>query len=367
MVSKTLGRAFWIALFGAAALAVAMPWTARAESIMLKDGHVLRGQVQREGTILVDNGTPLWSPKLGGFFIVDDHVRRIIFSPKLFVEALQEPPSGPQEAFHPRQVLAVHPESRAIVKILGMDRPSPWNNEGRRMLTVTTDSDEVRLEQCLVAITPNFLRASTKYYRWTCSLLTSEVDPGVLLEIIRQHQKRTASQADQELKQRLAVIRFCIQARWYEQAASEIQKTREDFPDDPTSLDEVQQDLRRLVATHRLEEIELAIATGQQEYAQRLLQEFPRDGAPAAALTKVQLLRQDYQQRNATLASTRQHLQALAQDPKATVFEEALAEIARNLNLDTYPRLEPFLDLAVQEQNVNAVARLICSPISSQR
>src|SRR5262245_64652450 len=77
---------------------------ARADVVLLKDGHVLQGKVLRESQVIVEGGVPYTIPKT--FFLVDDQVRRVIFAARQ-VEDVEAGDTSSEADFVPlrRQVI----------------------------------------------------------------------------------------------------------------------------------------------------------------------------------------------------------------------------------------------------------------------
>src|SRR5437867_3990030 len=74
--------------------------------IFLKDGFVLQGEIQRKTTYIFDNGQVI--PIKEGFFMVDDGVRRIIFSPDLVKEVEDKKPPD-EESFQSKRTMGYPP------------------------------------------------------------------------------------------------------------------------------------------------------------------------------------------------------------------------------------------------------------------
>src|SRR5262245_57968419 len=74
----------------AVALFVVACWDGlRADVIYLKDGYILEGNVKEESTTVFDatSGRLMTTPKLSGYFWVDDGPRKVAFSKKHFLDA----------------------------------------------------------------------------------------------------------------------------------------------------------------------------------------------------------------------------------------------------------------------------------------
>ena len=63
-----------------------------ADFVILKDGFTLSGKLEIEGEVLRDpNGKEFWIKKLGGFYLINDKVRRMTFAVRQVAEAHPDP------------------------------------------------------------------------------------------------------------------------------------------------------------------------------------------------------------------------------------------------------------------------------------
>src|SRR5687768_7634049 len=96
-------------------LAAGVLLPARADLVILKDGHVLEGKVKRETETIFEPGAPPFQvPKQ--FFLVDDHVRRIIFGSRQVDDVQPGDPAGDPDFVQLR---------REVVNIANFAVPSP--------------------------------------------------------------------------------------------------------------------------------------------------------------------------------------------------------------------------------------------------
>ncbi len=328
------------------------PLLCRADFVFLHDGFTLRGRVYREGESYRDpSGQMLWMPKVGGFFVVDDTVRRTVFSYKNVSEARADPSDRRDtlETYKLRQNLL---GAASPLYSFRITRAGPWNESGTRQLELDTTTTLLPVTQAITVLTPEYARVSARSYNWTCTLLTRELGPKTTLAIIRGHFKKHPLPGGR-LDEGLSLFRFCAQASWYEEAEEEMKALQKEFPNEKERFEQPLAQMRRLRGGHRIEEIRLARRAGQHERVQALLAGFPEEGASDSVLQEVRSLRARYKEMSANLQATKWLLASVAKDVKNQLvrppFEEAIAEINEGLNLDTCPRLEAFQALATQE------------------
>ncbi len=339
-----------------ALIALLTPLICRADFVFLHDGFTLRGRVYREGQNYRDpTGQMIWMPKIGGFFVVDDTARRMVFSYKNVSEARADPAERRDvlESFKLRQTLlgAANPLYSFRIASAG-----PWDERGTRRVELDTGAALLPVTQMITLLTPDYVRVNARSYNWYCTLLTRELGPKLTLAMIRAHLQKNPMPGGR-LDEGLSIFRFCVQASWYEEAEAELKALQKEFPNEQERFETALGPMRRLRAGHRLEEIRLARRAGQHQRVQSLLAGFPEEGAAETVLQEIRSLRQRYKEMQANLQATRWLLASAAKDVQnqvaapliRTPFEEALKEIEEGLNLDTCPRLEAFQTLATQE------------------
>jgi hypothetical protein len=367
--------------------------------VFLTDGTTLHGKIIREGNYISDAEHEIWIPKVGGFYLVDDGARHIVFSHHCVSEARIEPDNRPQfeEAVRIFRVLNAFPMNPSFVSAY-VEEASQWDLDGWRTVTISQDGPGTKTQQLTQAITkvsPHWSQVETKTYRVSYRMLTSELDPAMTIAMIkREYEKReknannpapppkAAANGDEPKKDplkndaaeqppkpqpkkpatpdtitwRLGLFRFCINAGWYEQAEVERQLLLKDFPDRKGTIEEIAKSLTQALTRQRADDIEMAFRSGQHEAAQKLLADFKEDGAAEVIAQKTVARKTQYQELNTQLADIRRLLGSVRKSAKTTQIivglSEALAEIERGLNRDTCGRLEPFRALAMQEEHL---------------
>ncbi len=358
-VGQLLRRPVLLVLL-AALIAALMPVAGQADFVFLKDGTILRGDVQREGVAYRDNpsGQDFWMAKIGGFYLVDDRTRKIIFSQRNVLAAMPDPTEGEESKETFRLSHALHHRGARGLSRVSILSTGPWDATGVRRITVKHGADSNAktedIYQCIIAITPHTVRASTRGHVWSCNYLASEFDPDTLVEIIRHNLPKEKHKPTDPLERHFSIFRFCVQAGWLDQAEAELKTILKEFPDTKEKVEEQQKKLRKLRAANSAVEIERAAKAGQHQRLRKLLAEFSEEDAAEDVKQKVASLRLRAQEADKNLKETRELFDLVskqangAQLPRS--FSEAVAEIARDLNLDTFPRLEAFIRLAKQEE-----------------
>jgi dienelactone hydrolase len=351
-----------IALTGFSLLLLAA--SASADIVFMDDGFVLRGKIQREGFFHWE-AADVWVPKAGGFYVVEDGLRRVVFNQRYVSEALPEPGDTPQMERIEFRASGITAQSKVLHSFL-WEEIGPWDRDakgnptktnGQRLIKIRMGDNLVaNLEQWITDVTPQGVRMSTGRYRWRACYRTQEFDTTELLGMIRkQLETGKKNAAEPPLARRLRLFRFCAQAGWFDIAEAEMKALQADFPKEKETLRTAHLELRRIVASKRLEEMQQAERVGQWLRLRQLLAEFVDDGVDDLTLTKVHVLRSRVQEQTADLEAVRRCLGELRRQLTDMnylhVTKGMLDEIDQCVNLDTAPRLAAMLTLAKQEEN----------------
>ncbi len=372
----------------AAFTALLVPLDVRGDWVFFPDGFTLRGKVLKEGTMYQDpGGRAMWMPKAGGFYLVDDFARHIIFSTRQVTEAHPDPAPPNYEIFDFQENkgrLRANPRDRAITVVEDQKISQDWNEQGMRVVSINGPLGKLNLNQFMTDVTPHYTICKCQDWFWTTAMLTNEIGPEKVLPALRYHQLRNREAKAREdalgpkrkpgdppapkppkpaeppakvvrtSEDYFAIFRFCIQAGWFDEAEKELDVLIKDFPDVAKAAEESRKDVRRLRADARLDQVLLAVKSGQPDKVQKLLAGFPEAGAKQATLNKVRVHRERYKELDANLNAVRHLLETVSKqmtDPEVQKeFTAAIAEITRDLNFDTVDRLEPFRLLARQEE-----------------
>lgn len=356
---RSLPRAQTVVLMMAAWLVFGMAWC-QADFVILKDGFTLSGKLEIEGEALRDpNGREFWIKKLGGFYVVNDKVRRMTFAVRQVAEAHPDPaerkPEGDVIEFRPPLHLTEFSRGLRAVKI---EDATPWGTEGERDVTLVNDAGNTKtFTQCFLSISPYAAKVGARSVRWTSYYLTSELPPATVLHVIRR-QLAKKKPAATPLEEKQTIVRFCMQAGWYAEATRELDALAKDFPSEQEKVERTRKDLNRMLALKRADELEAAGRAGQYGRSQELLRDFPLEEAPERVVSSVRLRELDLRTRDKKLQNAKRLFTLVRQDvnsgSKIAGCEEAIAEIDRELNHDNCERLEPFVALALQEEKLRA-------------
>lgn len=346
------------------ALLIFISTSAHADFVFLKDGFVLQGRLLKEYQNISDpSGFQISISKLGGFYLVDDGVRRTYFPTSLWASSDTLDRKLQQEItlFNPTHK-QWHPDNPQL-KPFVVNKIGDWQPNGTRTMDINSKSarDEIQIDQAVDKLSPMMMEVITKKYTGTrSSFLTKEFEPEKVLAMLRFriNAELTEQKREVTLDDRLRMVRFAAQADWHEQALAELDKIATIHPTELPKLNAIRQDIKRVQLKQKLEEIDDAMVAGQHSIAQNMLTNLDQDAAEVQDLTKLASLRNKYKNQNAELERIRKLLSQIRQQTTASSLGSQsallLEEIDRDLNLDNAKNLSVFLKLAEQEERFAA-------------
>ena len=346
-IGRVFGR-IMAAIQAIAYLAAVLPlWgpkaSALADRVEMADGRVLEGRFVLLPGVAVDPTAPTGQERTAGtpILMCDDELTRTMVSKRQVVKAEQSPVGiGLERIPIPQRV----PENgRRVASVGGILETTPFDEFGRRILSLATASGRVDVVQGITQITP----------RWTSiegilteqpllldmRIATSSIPRDVLRRVIDQHIDHGSSD------HRLRVVRLYLQAERYDDARQELDKVLRDFPD-LADLAAERRGLGELAAAKLLDEILLRGRAGQDRLAMQLLDSFPAEDAGGEILEAVREARDRYRDRQASARRLVEELRSrsakLEDNGQRNEVEAILAEIAGALSFTTLDRLATF-------------------------
>jgi hypothetical protein len=240
---------------------------ARGDEVRLKSGVVLRGVTDKDNTILSLN----------------DGLRKIVIRDSK-IESVVKTGLEKYEVFRVDQPLIVHGGVMPSY-VVGM-KSGDWNESGRRLIEYvgSRGSKPVRMTQAIYELGPRIARTRGVDGFWQGLYPTSEVPRPIVLGILG---KIEATNQTERLKRG----RFLIQARWYDEALSDLDGIERDFPALAPTVASVRATVKELRARRLFAEIETRTRAGQPRGVAARLASFPMDEAAAQVADDVRALR----------------------------------------------------------------------------
>lgn len=342
--------------------------TASADVIYMKDGFTLHGKVRREADLIFDPATGAMIPitKSGAYFILDDRVRFVIFSPRQVQDA--DPQVNIRSDFinldHPNQTFSQDGRlpKKGIVQLI-----EPFDTKWTRKLKlvgfnpeVQALADKLTVEQRLRSLSPYATLVHSQRYPWAMTYMTQELGLDNVKKLLDTHTD-TADGDAPDVDRRLKRVRFLLQGGWTLAASEELDRAVKDLPKEKAitdRTDRMRTAVRQTQVRELWEEIKLAHRAGRHMQVRSFLGRLPLDELDQRTAAEAGALQAKY----ATWDRQALELQRLldvvsdrAFGPPRRTFADAEDVIRTQAGPDTLERLEPFLTIAGQfERDVKA-------------
>jgi pimeloyl-ACP methyl ester carboxylesterase len=324
-----------------------------ADVVILKDGFTLIGKVKREGQTIFEGGQKVTIGN--GFYIVDDDVRRIAFSFRQVQDVDEKVLNKGPELVVLDQKLTPLSTATWIEPFGPILEITPFDNNWERKIKYQPLKGPVMdSKQRMTRLTPYMAVVEASRARWQMMYLTRELGPEVVRQLLYSHPDLRERAGEVDPLKRTKIVRFLIQAGFYDAAEAELDQWLKDSTKDQEKIEALKQHLQKQRGQELLDDIERCHKAGQHLMAQKLLAKFPQQGPEEKQLNKVQGFKTNYEADEQGLALARRFLKELPPrvSPEAhrIIFSEAAAAILSELNLDNYKRLERFVILAKQAE-----------------
>jgi len=252
------------------ALAALGPWSLSAwgqnqDLVLLKDGRVLQGVVERDNV----------------FFIVADSMRRITLR-RNWVASTDPAPNPPTPAdirlFHANMVQGGDMPEFALNFKVGQ-----WNAELRREVSYvgTRDGRATEFIQAVHLLGPKVCEIRGLNRFWKANHATSEIPKELILGMFRRIKADNLD--NPEALKKLTI--FLIQADWLEEALIELDELARRFPGEAEAVERTRSSVLNLIARRELEGAQAALKRGRPREARRrleiLVRRFPLEGETA--------------------------------------------------------------------------------------
>lgn len=328
---------------GSALAWVALLTSARADRVEMADGRILEGRFALVAGVAVDPIAEATSSRTAGtpVLMCDDEMTRTFVSRRRVVRAEELPFARQLERIEiPQRV----PENgRRVASIGGILAATPFDEFGRRILTLSTASGRLDVVQGITTITPRWTRVQgvlTDNPLLLDMRLSTGAIPRDQLRLVLDRQTDPASS-----EERLRIVRLFLQAERYEEARAELDGVIRDFPG-LKNLSEERRSLGELSATRLLDEVRLRGRSGQDALAMEILENFPADEASAETVEAIREARDAYRDRQASaerlLRLLQERCDALDDDDTRAACVGVLDEIAAEMTFATLDRLSAF-------------------------
>ncbi len=341
---RDLARIFFVSL-GVLVLA----GSASAGELIMKSGFLLEGRLGKvsglaDNPLKPDGGAGEIDNRL--IMLADDGLRRSFVCTYEVRDA---------RAVAPRVMTRVEIDQRVAagrVRRIGMVGPildiEPWDDWGRRTLTMQTAKGPLKIIQGITEVTPVWTKVEglmgANPYQWDMRVATSSIPRQVLTSVLM-------NQIDtKDVDQRRQIVKLYIESDRFHDASSELTAMFDDFPDLHKELGDLARDLKQQSARRLLKEIELRQDAGQHYLAQLMLKGFPEEGVAGAILGKVRAEQGEYdktaEKAKTVLAKLDENVAQIGDAALRGRVAPVAKEIHDELNVHTLDRFGDFLRLA---------------------
>ena len=341
---------------------VAFASAAVAGRIILKDGTVLEGDVGRLGTF-VANPNEGRDPGPGGRLIifVDNHVRKF-YTSLHNVREVNENVGNVVTEFTIRQPVASG--GRSVDVIGQVSKTTPWDEHGRRTMTLLLKSGAADVIQGITKITPSYFRVQTLNAGQRLLLDQRYAITNLPTPLLRKILYNSVGPKKNVPDSRLRIYRFFLESDRYADAEVELRSIVKDFPQ--LDLEGQLAAVRNLKAGLGLRELRYRREAGQHQLATNILANFPSEDIAGETLLEVREILEAYRAIESRIKKLRTDLQAHQSAIRDVnlrgQLDAIVAEMIEEVNSHTLVRFAPYLkfgsdqDLTVSEKLALAIS-----------
>ena len=287
------------------------------------------------------------------FYMVDDGVRQYFVSTR-HAQVVDYDPLNPYVTFELFQQKA----GRSIgPSVIGGVQLEPFDQFGRRTVTLSTNKEPVRIVQGITELRPDWAKIEGLTHVWEYRIDTRTIPDDVLQAMV----ERQTDQANSEARK--LAVQFFLQADKAKLAQAELDRIAADFPELAEWCRGYQQQIRELTARIGMNELKLRRGSGQHQLAYYIVKQVPPDDVSADVLLEAREVTKDYE----SALEKRDHVLMLLDQFHAALPMETARELMGmrgqmqdELHYETIGRLDPFLrvqgDVALTAEQKLALA-----------
>jgi len=258
---------------------------AAAETVILKDGFVIQGNIRKEVTSINDPATGKTFPlvKDNGLDMIDEGPKVVIYSShsKQLGEVSKDVklrpdykayqmPGGPRKRNDPLPPVMT-PRDREAAE---------FNASWRRTITVNVPLGFDKIDQQITYLDPYFCYVWSPTHIWRLAYRTSEMDPMMVRKLLSTHAELKQEPGKPDAAKQLAIAKFMLDAGWLQYARDDLERIRKSFTGtlnkmEQETFDKLAKEIDVVTAGLVIKEADLALASGRYRYGSDLLAAFP--------------------------------------------------------------------------------------------
>ncbi len=336
-------------------LCLILPQPAQADHVFLKDGRILNGSITplsgiSERLVIGDR-----SSVVRQVLMIDDNLRRTFISKRDIQDTRADDATEAPEKFQPWQ--HVRQSGQKITSMGPIVRITPFDEYGRRIITINTPKGQVNLIQGISELTPTYAKvegiiSEASNFVSDMRIATTSIPSETLDKILR----RQIDESDPEQRKRIAS--FYVQSERYEAASKELEEIIAQSKDDSIrdQLEPTMRSLKQLASRRLLKELEMRRAGGQHTFVFSKLNTFPDDGVAGEILQQVIEMKGEFNKqlgaRELVLKKVDELLAKVEVETDRQKASVVRNEMQNQLNLNTLDRMTSFLLLADDDKLV---------------
>jgi hypothetical protein len=344
----TNARGSWIVSAAiAAALVLTAVGTAGAGKVVLKSGFEISGTPARVPGLDRRTAAAIQGENVPTipYWLVDDGIRRYF----VHRQNLLPGPAGVDQSSELSKYVTFkidHLKRRSDQGPAWVGRPidiTPWDEHGRCRITLRTPRGQEHIQLAIDLVHPHFLSVTSTSHVWDFAVAPSTISVERLRQIIG------AGIDESNPEDRLAVVRYFLQAGMLAGARQEIDTLERDFPELAARAAELRKELLESYGLEAVSEVLHRRDVGQHQLAQFLVRRILQEDLNASTLRDAREVLDDYRLADDKMRVARSllgRLQAELDPEQASRLTPFRATIDRELNYETLPRLEAFLRVA---------------------
>ncbi len=228
---------------------------ASADHVRMKNDLVYQGVVHRDDTMVA----------------ITDGLKRTILRDTKVAKFESDPGLRNLEAFQLEQPIEIRTGATAMPSVVLGVIAAPWDEYGQRSYSyLNAKMRPVKLTQAIVEMTPHLVKVRGLNAAWLSSLALNQVPRPVVLGLLGRVDQTSENE-------RRRVCQFLIQAEWYAEARTELDRLAIDFPNAADAARAARQTVRELEAAKTLREVDQAVLAQQPRAALLKLKGVPTE------------------------------------------------------------------------------------------
>ena len=246
-------------------------------------------------------------------------------------------------------------QNRVIAAVGSVIDVTPFNEYGQRTITLASEKGKLNVIQGISRIEPDHVVLDALNYNWQMGVSLKAIPPQTLENLLRQKVKADDAVA------RFGLVRFYSQAEMYKEAFDELEAITKKFPDQEARANVVRSELTDYFGREVLRELGRRRASCQHQMAYDYAKRLTTQKLGGSVMDDVKKFLLDYDEQIKSIHRAKNLLaewqSKLKQADVIQKLQPLRAEINEQLNVETLPRLDAFLQ-AESDTQLTAEQRL---------